>query len=179
MPDIKTALLNAWAQDEEQTIKEKVMTQPLAHRFKPTNNASRETFSFIKNNPNLKASEIVRHMVKRGFKENSTVSLCTQMVRQGMVSKDAQGGLRVMQAEYAPLKAYKKKDKPVKAEKVKFGKPEEKSAGLAALAPQDKVDTSRSTIVLTRNWTAQGVVDKLSVMQARELYDLLKKIFGG
>ena len=84
-----------------------------------------------------------------------------------------------MQAEYAPLKAYKKKDKQVKVEKVKFGKPEEKSAGLAALAPQDKVDTSRSTIVLTRNWTAQGVVDKLSVMQARELYDLLKQIFGG
>jgi len=179
MPDIKTALLNAWAKDEEQTIKEKVMTQPLAHRFKPTNNASRETFNFIKNNPNLKASEIVAHMTKRGFKENSTTSLCTQMVRQGMVSKDTRGGLRVVVDEYVPLKAYKKKDKKVKVEKVKFGKPEEKSAGLAALAPQDKVDTSRSTIVLTRNWTAHGVVDKLSVMQARELYDLLKQIFGG
>jgi hypothetical protein len=174
MPDIKTALLNAWAKDEEQTIKEKVMTTPLAHRFKPTNNASRETFAFIKNNPNLKASEIVRHMVKRGFKENSTVSLCTQMVRQGMVSKDVNGGLRVMQDEYAPLKAYKKKAK-VKVVKV----PKKEVAGLAALAPQDKVDTSRSTIVLNRNWTAHGVVDKLSVMQARELYDLLKQIFGG
>lgn len=176
MPDIRTALLNAWAQDEEQTIKEKTMAQP--HRFKPTNNASRETFSFIKNNPNLTAKEIVVHMTKRGFKENSTTSLCTQMLRQGMVSRDTRGGLRVMQDEYAPLKSYKKREK-IKAEKVKFGKPEEKSAGLAALAPQDKVDTSRSTIVLNRNWTAQGVVDKLSVMQARELYDLLKKIFGG
>jgi len=176
MPDIRTALLNAWAQDEEQTIKEKTMAQP--HRFKPTNNASRETFAFIKNNPNLTAKEIVVHMTKRGFKENSTTSLCTQMLRQGMVSRDTRGGLRVMQDEYAPLKSYKKREK-VKAEKVKFGKPEEKSAGLAALAPQDKVDTSRSTIVLNRNWTAQGVVDKLSVMQARELYDLLKKIFGG
>ena len=174
MPDIKTALLNAWAKDEEQTIKEKVMTQPVTHRFQPTNNASRETFAFIKNNPNLKASEIVRHMVKRGFKENSTVSLCTQMVRQGMVSKDVNGGLRVLQDEYAPLKAYKKKAKVVKVEK-----PKKEVAGLAALAPQDKVDTSRSTIVLNRNWTAQGVVDKLSVMQARELYDLLKQIFGG
>jgi hypothetical protein len=176
MPDIRTALLNAWAQDEEQTIKEKTMAQP--HRFKPTNNASRETFSFIKNNPNLTAKEIVVHMTKRGFKENSTTSLCTQMIRQGMVSRDTRGGLRVMQDEYAPLKSYKKREK-IKAEKVKFGKPEEKSAGLAALAPQDKVDTSRSTIVLNRNWTAQGVVDKLSVMQARALYDLLKQVFGG
>lgn len=176
MPDIRTALLNAWAQDEEQTIKEKVMTQP--HRFKPTNNASRETFAFIKNNPNLTAKEIVVHMTKRGFKKNSTTSLCTQMLRQGMVSRDTRGGLRVVVDEYAPLRSYKKCEKE-RIEKVKFGKPEEKSAGLAALAPQDKVDTSRSTIVLTRNWTAQGVVDKLSVMQARELYDLLKKIFGG
>ena len=176
MPDIRTALLNAWAQDEEQTIKEKTMAQP--HRFKPTNNASRETFSFIKNNPNLTAKEIVAHMTKRGFKENSTTSLCTQMLRQGMVSRDTRGGLRVVVDEYAPLKSYKKREK-IKAEKVKFGKPEEKSAGLAALAPQDKVDTSRSTIVLNRNWTAQGVVDKLSVMQARALYDLLKQVFGG
>jgi hypothetical protein len=174
MPDIRTALLNAWAQDEEQTIKEKVMTQP--HRFKPTNNASRETFSFIKNNPNLTAKEIVVHMTKRGFKENSTTSLCTQMIRQGMVSRDTRGGLRVMQEEYAPLKSYKKREKE-KAQKTE--KPKKEVAGLAALAPQDKVDTSRSTIVLNRNWTAQGVVDKLSVMQARELYDLLKKIFGG
>ena len=176
MPDIKTALLNAWAIDEEQTIKEKVMTQP--HQFKPTNNASRETFAFIKNNPDLKASEIVAHMVKRGFKENSTTSLCTQMVRQGLVSKTPQGGLRVIVDEYAPLKAYKKKDKAVKAVKI-VKRVVPKDAGLAALAPQDKVDTSRSTIVLNRNWTAQGVVDKLSVMQARALYDLLKQIFGG
>lgn len=172
MPDIRTALLNAWAQDEEQTIKEKTMAQP--HRFKPTNNASRETFAFIKSNPDLKASEIVAHMIKRGFKENSTTSLCTQMVRQGLVSKTPQGGLRVMVDEYVPLKSYKKKDKKVKVEK-----PKKEVAGLAALAPQDKVDTSRATIVLSRNWTAHGVVDKLSVMQARELYDLLKKIFGG
>ena len=79
--------------------------------------------------------------------------------------------------EYVPLKSYKKKDKKVKVQKVE--KPKKEVAGLAALAPQDKLDTSRATIVLSRNWTAHGVVDKLSVMQARELYDLLKKIFGG
>ena len=174
MPDIKTALLNAWAKDEEQTIKEKVMTQPVTHRFQPTNNASRETFAFIKNNPNLKASEIVRHMVKRGFKENSTVSLCTQMVRQGMVSKDMNGGLRVMQDEYAPLKAYKKKAKVVKAEK-----PKKEVAGLAALAPQDKELKVPASIILTRDWHPHAIVNKLSVMQARALYDLLKEIFKG
>lgn len=177
MPDIRTALLNAWAKDEEQTIKEKTMKQP--HRFTPTNNASRETFAFIKNNPNLTAKEVVGHMVKRGFKETSTVTLCTQMVRQGLVSKDSRGGLRVTRADYVPIKAYKKIKVVKKKEPVETIEPKADVAGLAALAPQDKVDTSRSTIVLSRNWTARGVVNKLSVMQARELYDLLKEIFKG
>lgn len=174
MPDIRTALLNAWAKDEEQTIKEKNMKEP--HRFKPTNNASRETFAFIKNNPNLTAKEVVAQMVRRGFKQTSTITLCNQMVRQGVVSKDSRGGLRTLKDEYVPIKAHKAlaKNKTTKVKKTKA-----EVSGLAALAPQDKVDTSRSTIVLNRNWTAQGVVDKLSVVQARALYDVLKQIFGG
>ena len=35
------------------------------------------------------------------------------------------------------------------------------------------------SIVLTRNWTAEGVVNKLTVVQARQLFDLLKDIFKG
>ena len=176
MPDIRTALLNAWAKDEEQTIKEKTMKEP--HRFKPTNNASRETFMFIKNNPNLTAREVVSHMVNRGFKETSTVTLCNQMLRQNLLIKDSRGGLRTVNDEYVPIKANKTFAK-IKGAKQKVKKTKAEVSGLAALAPQDKVDTSRATIVLSRNWTAQGVVDKLSVMQARELYDFLKQIFGG
>lgn len=180
MPDIKTALLNAWAKDEEQIIKEKVMTQPLAHRFKPTNNVSRETFNYIRNNPNLTTNQVCSALAKQGFKEGSVTSICAQLSKQGQVIKDAHTKrLVAISNEYKPLKAAATfRSKPQKTVKiVKRVVPED--AGLAALAPQDKVDTSRSTIVLNRNWTAQGVVDKLSVVQARALYDLLKQIFGG
>ena len=173
MPDLRTALLNAWAKDEEETIKEKTMNkQP--HRFKTTNNASRETFNFIKHNPNLTSREVVEHLERRGFKKSSTTSLCNQMLRGGLVAKDSRGGLRVLIDEYRPIKPLKSKNKKEKDVKTK-----EDVAGLAALAPQDKEVKARTTLILSRDWTAQGVVDKLSVMQARQLYDLLKHIFGG
>ena len=170
MPDLKTALLNAWAKDEEQTIKEKTMKTQ--HRFKTTNNASRETFNFIKHNPNLTSQEVVGHLERKGFKRSSTTALCNQMVRGGLVAKDSRGGLRVLADDYRPLKI-----KVVKKQKPKETK--EEMAGLAALAPQDKEVRPVTTLVLSRDWTAQKVVDKLSVVQARQLYDLLKQIFGG
>jgi hypothetical protein len=177
MPDIKTALssvLNQWEQDENKQItqqQEKPMGKQL---FKTTNNVSRETFNFIKTNPNKTTAEVANALEKRGFKEGSVTSICAQMSKQGMVTKDMYTKrLVALVPEYVPLK-------PAKAFKsVKVVKQAPQNAGIAAIAPQEKVDTSRSTIVLTRNWTAQGIVDKLSVMQARELYDLLKQIFGG
>jgi hypothetical protein len=193
MPDIKTALntalengrrqflsqtLNNWEQDENKQItqqQEKPMGKQL---FKTTNNVSRETFNFIKNNPNKTTAEVANALEKRGFKEGSVTSICAQMSKQGMVTKDMYTKrLVAIVPEYVPLKTASafKSGKPT----LKAVKQAPQNAGLAAIAPQEKVDTSRSTIVLNRNWTAQGVVDKLSVMQARELYDLLKKIFGG
>jgi hypothetical protein len=185
MPDIKTALstvLSAWEKDEQKQInQEKTMNTPL---FKPTNNVTRETFNYIKNNPNKTTPEVCKALVQRGFKESSVHSICAQLSKQGQVVKDGYTKRMVaIGAEYKPLKsasAFKtiKEGKPT-VKVVKRREPVQ-DAGLASIAPvQEKVDTSRSTIVLNRNWTARGVVDKLSVVQARELYDLLKQIFGG
>lgn len=198
MPDIKTALnlaledgrrqflsqtLNNWEQDEQKQItqqQEKPMGKQL---FRTTNNVTRETFNYIKNNPNKTTPEVCEALEKRGFKESSVNSICAQLSKQGQVVKD--GYTKRMVAignEYQPLKsaaALKALKEDKHTLKVVKRREASQDAGIAAIAPQEKVDTSRSTIVLTRNWTAQGVVDKLSVMQARELYDLLKKIFGG
>lgn len=198
MPDIKTALnlalengrrqflsqtLNNWEQDEQKQItqqQEKPMGKQL---FRTTNNVTRETFNYIKNNPNKTTPEVCEALEKLGFKESSVNSICAQLSKQGQVVKD--GHTKRMVAignEYQPLKSaskFKALNEPKPALKVVKRREAPQDAGLAAIAPQEKVDTSRSTIVLNRNWTAHGVVDKLSVMQARELYDLLKKIFGG
>ena len=198
MPDIKTALntalengrrqflsqtLNNWEQDEQKQItqqQEKPMGKQL---FRTTNNVTRETFNYIKANPNKTTPEVCEALEKRGFKESSVNSICAQLSKQGQVVKD--GYTKRMVAvgnEYQPLKSaskFKALNEPKPALKVIKRREAPQDAGLAAIAPQEKVDTSRTTLVLTRNWTAQGVVDKLSVMQARALYDLLKQVFGG
>ena len=185
MPDIKTALtnvLNQWEQDEKKQItqqQEKPMGKQL---FRTTNNVTRETFNYIKANPNKTTPEVCEALEKLGFKESSVNSICAQLSKQGQVVKD--GYTKRMVAignEYQPLKSaskFKALNAPKPALKVVKRREPPQDAGLASIAPKEP-DTSRTTLVLSRNWTAQGVVDKLSVMQARELYDLLKKIFGG
>jgi len=185
MPDIKTALtnvLNQWEQDEKKQItkqQEKPMGKQL---FRTTNNVTRETFNYIKANPNKTTPEVCEALEKRGFKESSVNSICAQLSKQGQVVKD--GYTKRMVAvgnEYQPLKSaskFKALNEPKTTLKVVKRREAPQDAGIAAIAPKEP-DTSRTTLVLSRNWTAQGVVDKLSVMQARELYDLLKQIFGG
>lgn len=51
--------------------------------------------------------------------------------------------------------------------------------GIGALPVKEEASAGVTSILINRNWTAQGVVDKLTVVQARQLYDVLKNIFGG
>ena len=192
MPDIKTALnhaledgrrqflsqtLNNWEQDEKKQItqqQEKPMGKQL---FKTTNNVTRETFNYIQANPNRTTPEVCDALVKRGFKESSVTSICAQMSKQGIVAKDMYTKrLVALVPEYVPLKSASK----FKSTPPKTTKQAPQDAGIAAIAPKELPPVKeRTTLVITRNWTAQGVVDNLSVMQARALYDLLKQIFGG
>jgi hypothetical protein len=168
MPDIKTALstvLNQWEQDENKQItqqQEKPMGKQL---FKTTNNVSRETFNFIKTNPNKTTAEVANALEKRGFKESSVTSICAQMSKQGMVTKDMYTKrLVALVPEYVPLKTASafKSGKPT----LKAVKQAPQNAGIASIAPQDKPELKVPTsIVLTRNWHPHDIVNKLSVMQ--------------
>lgn len=188
MPDIKTALnlalengrrqfltatLNEWEQDEKKQTKQQQEKQMGKPYFTVTNNVSRETFNYIKNNPNLTTAEVARALVKKGFKDGSVTSICAQLSKQGQVLKDERTKRLVALAdEYSPLKpsTHFKTGKPKKAPQ---------NAGLAAIAPQEKERKEPTASGLTRHFDPHDIVDKLSVMQARQLYDLLKVIFGG
>lgn len=186
MPDIKTALthvLSQWEQDEQKQITQQQEKPMAKHLFTTTNNVSRETFNYIKNNPNKTSSEICDALAKRGFKEGSVTSICAQLVKQGQVIKD--GNTKRLVAignEYQPIKAAKHFKTPVQpARKVvnitKRDKPMQ-DAGLAAIAPQEQA-VRRAALILLNDFDPHDLVNKLSVMQARALYDLLKQIFGG
>lgn len=204
MPDLKTALsaiLPEWETDQQRIEQEKHMPAPTTktYHFKPTNNITRITYDYIAAHPNKTQPEVVAALVAQGHKEGSVASLCSQFVRQGLVSRE-EGTRRMTVAKpFTPLKSSKAarnkfpvlgaKHKKERKEpspllgimKRKYTKKADKTAqGIAALPPQGKEELRVPTAIqLTRGWSAQKEVEKLSVVQARQLYDLLKTIFGG
>ena len=183
MPDIKTALstvLSAWEQDEQKQINQE---KPLGkHLFKPVNNVTRETFNYIKNNPNKTTAEVCNALAKRGFKEGSVTSICAQLSKQGQVVKDGYTKRMVaVGTDYIPLKsasAFKTQKPETRVIKIVKREKPTQNAGLASIAPKEDT-TRKAALIFLNDFDPNDVVNKLSVVQARELYDLLKKIFGG
>jgi hypothetical protein len=183
MPDIKTALstvLSQWEQDEQKQINQE---KPLGkHLFKPVNNVTRETFNYIKNNPNKTTAEVCNALAKRGFKEGSVTSICAQLSKQGQVVKDGYTKRMVaVGTDYIPLKsasAFKTQKPETRVIKIVKREKPTQNAGLASIAPKEDT-TRKAALIFLNDFDPNDVVNKLSVVQARELYDLLKKIFGG
>ena len=175
MPDLKSEMsrvLDAWEQDDQQT-QEKQVQNTLPQIFKPTNNVSRETFNYIRDNPNKNSKEIRTALTARGFNPGSVGSLITQYVKQGFTKKDANGRYTAIVAEYTPLKSTKHfRSEGKRVNKIVQIKSKSPSAGIAAL----QVDT---TPKVKPSWDVDTVLDTMSIVQARTLYDALKKIFGG
>jgi len=183
MPDIKTALstvLSQWEQDEQKQINQE---KPLGkHLFKPVNNVTRETFNYIKNNPNKTTAEVCEALEKLGFKESSVNSICAQLSKQGQVVKDGYTKRMVaVGTDYIPLKsasAFKTQKPETRVIKIVKREKPTQNAGLASIAPKEDT-TRKAALIFLNDFDPNDVVNKLSVVQARELYDLLKKIFGG
>ena len=179
MPDIQTALKNAietWEPTPTgQQLKEKLMTKT---PFAIQNNVTRVTFDYIKLHPGTTAAAASRDLIKHGFKESSVTALMAQFVRAGLATRDNNHGYRVTVDEYTPMKAsakYTKKD-AVKAKPAPKAR-EPQNDGIAALHPEATSKRVVNTIVFGK--PPEEVVKHMNVIQARELYDYLKKMFGG
>jgi hypothetical protein len=191
MPSLQDQLKNllpAWEEEQARIEQTKQINQnPKAtmeqvtkrHQFKPTNNASRETFNAVRDFPNQQPTFYANMLEKKGFKHNTVRSLVYQMSRQGQFNIDAHGNLSTKSNAYVPIKS----TKVMKAKNPAMVKephaPAQPAAGIAALPPQDSKPKVTRSLIINHTWDAQKEVDKLSVMQARALYDLLKTIFGG
>jgi len=211
MPDMQTALSNAlkttinnWEKDDMQTTQ--TNTKPRGKRFfDVTNNVTRATFDYVKQNPNLTSAEICADMAKLGYKESSVSSLIAQFAVQGLAERDDRGRYITIIDEYRPLKAKKKTLKIVpKPVEVKVTRKYEKKTvtGIGALLreklentpmpmpvpSQDALDAAAYAMggdvpkrftSLVRTKSPEDVLKDMTVFQARELYDYLKKMFGG
>ena len=180
MPDIQTALksaIDAWEPTPTgQQLKEKLMSNKPV--FEVQNNVTRVTFDYIKLHPGTTSTAASRDLAKHGFKESSVTALMAQFVRAGLATRDNNHGYRVTVDEYTPMKASAKyaKKTVVKAKPAPKAR-EPQNDGIAALQPEATSKRVVHTIVFGK--PPEEVIKHMTVLQARELYDYLKKIFGG
>ena len=127
-------VLNEW-ENHEQSIRTPKKTANGRVVFTVTNNVSRETFNYVKANPNKTTAQVCAVLEKRGFKESSISSLMAQFARQGMMVRDEQGRYKTIVPEYTPLKSNKaaRAMKAAQPPKRKVGRPKGTSMGIAAL----------------------------------------------
>ena len=216
MPDIQTAFktalsktLQQWDDDGEAPPLQPVsscllpptnptQTTTMKKTFNITNNISRVTFDYIKNNPGSTRKEIIQALEHQGFAGGSTSSLIAQMRRNNMIhEKDSFYYADI--PEYRPiksLKALKKMEAPIAPPKRKYEK--KAVTGIGALLreklentpmpSQDALDaaayamgghTPKRMISLVRVKSPEDILKDMTVYQAHDLYRHLKEMFGG
>jgi hypothetical protein len=135
-----------------------------------TNNVTRVTFEYVRDNPGKNRVEVAKALEKQGYKPGSVSSLLGQMIKQGMMRESAHL-LYVMTNEYTPLKG----SKVVKA---LAAKPQEQQRKIVTIT-RKAAPVAEPTPQINSAWDAEVMLNNLSIKQARALYDELRKIFGG
>lgn len=167
MPDIQTALslaLTEWSKDEPDQQEKAPMPKP---HYAVTNNVTRATFEFVRDNPGSRYRDALTALVSQGFKESSITALFSQMRRAGLLVRDADERYTAVGTEYKPMKAAEKSNH--KSVKHFTNKPRKAAPTKEAAAPPATVTVNDVDYLL----------NTLPIKQARELYDALHKIFGG
>lgn len=175
MPDLQTALeiaIKEWNDDINQPQETKMKPQI----FKPTNNVTRMTFDYVKQNKGCSKAEVRTALMAKGFKDNSITSLLAQMLRQNYFILDKSGGLHCLIEEYVPLKAHKAKDKIAKPT-VKKVKVKEPLKPVPVPVPMPEFEPGIKHLQ-SRSWTAEEILNKLNVVEAKALYKELTRVFS-
>lgn len=165
------------------------------HLFQTTNNISRVTFEFVRDNPGLTRMEAMDELERRGYPKSSTGSLLSNMVRQRLIVRTAESKLYPAQKEYTPLKTSKafrmlaqagktkrKQVKMVVRKKQEDATPVEASTPTLtekkAAIPRGDAYAGPRVEPVVGEWSVEGALKGLSVLQAKALYDELKKLFA-
>jgi hypothetical protein len=145
--------------------------------FKPTNNVSRATFNYVRDNPGCTRAQATDALSAMGYKISSTASLLSALIRQRQIRTLANGTLHPNLSEYAPLKAASsKKAKKVKKDSQGMNKD---PAPLPIVHVEPAPVERRAQLIMHR--TADDMdkyIDTLNVRQAKVLMQKLKAIFG-
>ena len=140
---------------------------------------SEGTFNYVKAHPYTTKAEAVEALAEEGYNRASTISLISHMIRQRLVSSDANGKLTAIVKAYTPLKATPKvvgrkpTVQPSRTEHKQInitvnGEPISKPSGGIPMLVKPALAAS-----------VKDMLDKISVNEARALYLELKSMFGG
>ena len=218
MPDIQTAFkvalsrtLQEWDDDGEispqtptinTTVNNSVSAPsqglPMLNHHKITNNVSRETFAYVRNNPGSTRQEIIADLEHRGFSRGSISSLLAQMRRNKMVH-DTNGLWYADIDEFIPIKNINFAKKKAAVQTITKSTAKKATTGIGALLREKLENTPmpsqaaldaaaramepapmpKRMISLVRTKTPHDILKDMTVYQAHELYVHLKQMFGG
>jgi hypothetical protein len=173
---------------------------PVKKTFNVTNNISRVTFNYIKDNPGSTRKEIIEALAHQGFAGGSTSSLIAQMRRNNMIH-ETNNAYYADIPEYRPiksLKALKKIDAPIAPAKRKYEKkavtgigallrekldsmptPSQDALDSAAYAMGSHQSAPKRVIAIMRPKSPESILKDMTVYEAHDLYRHLKEMFGG
>ena len=134
--------------------------------FPVTNNVTRQTFACVKNNPGITAQQAVAMLPQQ--KANSVKSLLAQMVKNKLC-RNTDGKFYALVDEYLPLKRAYAKYRNATTQKSKAV-----PRSIPAPALEQRLAPAREQ----RLATASSLMLSLNVVEARLLYDELKKVFN-
>jgi hypothetical protein len=143
------------------------------HRFGITNNVTRSTFNYVRDNPGCTRKSAIEALDAQGFKQASTTSLLSIMTKQRLLREMDDGQMFANVSEYTPLAQSQKKVKKTKT----------KARMRVEAIPVVHMDVTppqkRAQLIMHRTPDDMDkYIDTLNVRQAKTLMEKLKAIFG-
>lgn len=149
-----------------------------------TNNVSRATFDYVRDNPHKTKVEISNALSAQGYNASSVSTLVGQMLRGDLAVMDEEGRISTMFREYKPIKngsaIIRMKGKRIKKVASKSGRPSAK-AGIAALKVQDAPVLPKITPPDNRvnhSFDADKLLSTLSFADVLVLHKKIKAMLG-
>lgn len=181
-------VIQEWDKEDEQPIQEKTVEK------KQTTTA--KIMGFIRDNPNIESTTL-RDKVAQKYPDitfKNIASILKQLTdanyldRQGTTIETSRGTRQTFtyfvvpdDVRIARRKAQKNKMKGMveRAAMARAAKEAKREARATQVGISDLVPEKKMVAKVINVWQADDVINSLSVIQARELYDRLKQIFGG
>ena len=151
--------------------------------FARTNDVSRSTFNYVRDNPNSDNRTICEAMVVLGYKRTSVSSILSQMARVGLITRTEDGKYYTRAAEYSPVKLSAlratrntptptgRKPKPVQVEKPRVVITRKE----ATMTPPP---VAAPVPVPVASYDVDALISTLTIAQARDLFAALKRMFA-